>query len=273
MKVFLHSFMSNLFNNQSAGLNAENPFEIFNFEGKNVRTQMQDDEVLFCAKDVCEVLEITWSQSTTLNTIPSEWCLTLETQGSGQKRRAIFLNQQAVYKLAFRSNKPNADKFTTYVCEILKKLSEGKAVQFGIDNKCAEIKTKIAGKPGSKFYFNSEDYNNLLKTIKQAGEIVDEITAENCLDKLVNNAIHAGAMYRVADENINPLIKIDNILTKVAQVSKLIKVDLAQYGLGNGSGNGKGSSQIETPVKSKSKSITHPSDFGNFLMEQARMAV
>lgn len=36
--------------------------EVFNFKGNEVRTQNQNDEIWFCLKDVCEILEISNSR-------------------------------------------------------------------------------------------------------------------------------------------------------------------------------------------------------------------
>lgn len=89
-------------------------------ENVNVRTQVINDEPWFVAKDVAMALNITWSGHT-LDNIPNEWTqmvkLTINGSYGGVSdiRRMTLINEAAVYKLAFRSNKPEADRFVNWV--------------------------------------------------------------------------------------------------------------------------------------------------------------
>lgn len=89
-------------------------------ENVNVRTQVINDEPWFVAKDVARALNITWSGHT-LDTIPNLWTqmvkLTINGSDGGVSdiRRMTLINEAAVYKLAFRSNKPEADRFVNWV--------------------------------------------------------------------------------------------------------------------------------------------------------------
>ena len=89
-------------------------------ENVNVRTQVINEEPWFVAKDVAMALNITWSGHT-LDNIPEGWqgMVNLTTpcgnyQGGGLQTLKV-INEAAVYKLAFRSNKPEADKFVNWV--------------------------------------------------------------------------------------------------------------------------------------------------------------
>ena len=87
----------------------------FQFKGFSIRAQVEDDHLWFVAKDVCAALGIGWN-GTTLSAIPDDWqsMRKFRTLRRGEQRiRAI--NEPAVYKLAFRSNKPEADDFTNWV--------------------------------------------------------------------------------------------------------------------------------------------------------------
>lgn len=103
-------------NRQAAGL------QVFYNENENVnvRTQVINEEPWFVAKDVSMALNITWSGHT-LDSIPNEWTqmvkLTINDSEGGVSdiRRMTLINEAAVYKLAFRSNKPEADKFVNWV--------------------------------------------------------------------------------------------------------------------------------------------------------------
>ena len=86
----------------------------------NIRTEMVNGEPWFVAKDVAQALDLTWSGHT-LNSIPETWqgMIKLTTpcgnyQGGGLQELRI-INEAALYKLAFRSNKPNADRFVNWV--------------------------------------------------------------------------------------------------------------------------------------------------------------
>ena len=87
------------------------PFQFNNFP---IRTQIEESNLWFAAKDVCAALGIGWN-GTTLSAIQPAWqgMRRFRTPSGNQQLRAI--SEPAVYKLAFRSNKPEADAFTNWV--------------------------------------------------------------------------------------------------------------------------------------------------------------
>lgn len=94
------------------------------FGGAHIRMQMIDGEPWFVAKDVAFALDITWSGHT-LDAIPEDWqgMVNLTTpcgnyQGGGLQTLKV-INEAALYKLAFRSNKPEADRFVNWVAGTL----------------------------------------------------------------------------------------------------------------------------------------------------------
>ena len=90
-----------------------NPFQ---FSKLDVRTAVDnDDNVWFCAKDVCDSLDITWSGAT-LENIPDEWFMVLKLNTIKGEREANFINEPGLYRLIFRSNKPKAIEFSNWVC-------------------------------------------------------------------------------------------------------------------------------------------------------------
>lgn len=87
----------------------------FSFKNHEIRTIQEDDGTLwFAAKDVCAALGIGWN-GTTLTNIPTEWqgMRSFRTPSGNQRLRA--LQEPGVYKLAFRSNKEDADEFTNWI--------------------------------------------------------------------------------------------------------------------------------------------------------------
>lgn len=108
--------MKELANQQAAGL------QVFYNESENVsiRTEVIDGEPWFVAKDVAFALDITWNGKTLAN-IPDEWqgmrsFLTPcgNYQGGGLQTLKV-INEAGLYKLAFRSNKPEADRFVNWI--------------------------------------------------------------------------------------------------------------------------------------------------------------
>ena len=91
-----------------------NPFQFYDLD---IRTATDEHgEVWFCAKDVCEVLDISWS-SMTLENMPENWFMVINLITIKGERDAYFINEAGLYHLIFRSNKPKAKDFANWVCE------------------------------------------------------------------------------------------------------------------------------------------------------------
>lgn len=86
--------------------------QIFNYDGQEVRTVEQDGEVWFVAKDVCDVLEMTTEATRRLD--KDEKGLT-KIQTLNGKQDMVIINEPGLYKLIFRSKKPQAKSFTRWV--------------------------------------------------------------------------------------------------------------------------------------------------------------
>lgn len=91
----------------------------FLFSDNEVRTALGDDgEAWFCAKDVFEALGIIWKGAKgSLMNCPEKWQVVCYVQTSHGIKDTIFISEPAVYQTSFRSNKPDAIKFTEWVCE------------------------------------------------------------------------------------------------------------------------------------------------------------
>jgi len=98
----------------------------FFFGSQKVRTWRDDKgQLWFVAKDVCAVLGIFWNGDKTLNIIPEQW------KGVGSfttikgKQNLKIINEAGLYKFVFRSNKPEAERFTDWVAsEVLPQIRE-----------------------------------------------------------------------------------------------------------------------------------------------------
>lgn len=89
---------------------------LFTYQSSPVRTISENGDVWFAAVDVCKALGISWSGSKILRGFPDDWqrVVKLATLRRGEQE-TVVISEPAVYKLAFRSNKPEADAFTNWV--------------------------------------------------------------------------------------------------------------------------------------------------------------
>ena len=91
-----------------------NPFQFANLD---IRTATDEhSEVWFCAKDVCAAPDIAWS-SYTLDNMPENRFTATKLIAIKDERNARSINEEGLYHLIFRSNKPKAKDFANWVCE------------------------------------------------------------------------------------------------------------------------------------------------------------
>lgn len=97
----------------------ENTIKIFTYNNNEVRTVIQNGEVWFVAKDVCDILELT-NVTKAIKSLDDDEKMTLtQSYGhSGQRGGAQFLNvinESGLYTLIFKSIKPEAKQFRRWV--------------------------------------------------------------------------------------------------------------------------------------------------------------
>lgn len=109
---------------------------IFNFVANDalshaIRTVEIGGAVWFVAKDVFETLSLAWNGARTLSLIPEAWRVVVKlttTQNNqygtqdGTPKNVHLINFKAVCKVAFRSNKPEADSFTNWAAEVIEQV-------------------------------------------------------------------------------------------------------------------------------------------------------
>lgn len=89
--------------------------QVFEFKSQTVRTVLIEGEPWFVARDIFTALDMAWAGAQSLDKIKSEWKQTQPLVESGQNAPLWMISEPAVYKLAFRSNKPEAERFTDWV--------------------------------------------------------------------------------------------------------------------------------------------------------------
>ena len=96
-----------------------NKLQVFNYKGQQVRTVKHNGEICFVAKDVCDILGIANARDA-VNSLDDDEKMTVANPDghSGKRGGAQFINiinEPGLYKLIFRSNKPEAKRFTRWV--------------------------------------------------------------------------------------------------------------------------------------------------------------
>lgn len=92
----------------------KNELQIFNYESKEIRTIIVEDNPWWIAKDVCEVLGLT-EVSKFMERLDKDEKLTRKIFVSGQERAMWVINESGLYSLIFRSNKPEAKNFKKWI--------------------------------------------------------------------------------------------------------------------------------------------------------------
>lgn len=96
-----------------------NELQVFSYNGQEVRTAEQNGEIWFVAKDICDILGIQNIRQNVKSLDDDEKMTVSKTYGhSGQRGGAQFMtlvNEPGMYRLIFRSKKPEAKAFTRWV--------------------------------------------------------------------------------------------------------------------------------------------------------------
>lgn len=91
-----------------------NELQLFNFEGKNVRTVEIGKQIYFVGKDVCDVLEHS-NPSGAINRLDEDEKLIYTMFISGQNREILLINESGLYSLVLTSRKPEAKTFKKWI--------------------------------------------------------------------------------------------------------------------------------------------------------------
>jgi len=101
-----------------------NQLQIFNYNSKQVRTIIKDDEPWFVAKDVCEILEINPSEAVKGRKDRNfedgldvdEYRDDIDIVDSiGRRQKALAVNEAGLYSLILKSRKPEAKQFKRWI--------------------------------------------------------------------------------------------------------------------------------------------------------------
>lgn len=90
-----------------------NDLTVFNFESQPIRTYAdKNGEPWFCLSDTCTALNI---RQYRVDRLPRKGVTNCRTLTKGGNQELTFVNEPNLYRLVFRSNKPEAQKFADWV--------------------------------------------------------------------------------------------------------------------------------------------------------------
>ena len=92
------------------------------FKNLNIKIYGTHEEPLFKAKDIGELLEIKNIYSTCALLNEKDRDLHTMEDTTGRKQETIFLKENGLYKLLFKSRKKIAEEFQDWVCEVIKEI-------------------------------------------------------------------------------------------------------------------------------------------------------
>lgn len=124
--------------------------QVFQFEhdGKSteIRTTIHQGEPYFVGSDVCQGLGIVNHRDAIAN-LPETWKTRVGvTDSIGRIQSTLCIKEAGVYKLAFRSNKPEAEAFTNWVAsEVLPSIRKTGSYHTGQSNNSLEYRYRLSG--------------------------------------------------------------------------------------------------------------------------------
>lgn len=91
------------------------PVVPFYFDSHQVRTTAIDSEPWFVAKDVCDILEVRWNGSQTLDFLEDDEKMVWKFPTVSGDKDTLIVSESGMYTLVIRSNKPQAKPFRRWV--------------------------------------------------------------------------------------------------------------------------------------------------------------
>lgn len=101
--------------------------QLFEYEDIEIRTDVLDGKIWFSGQDIFFALDLTWKGAYDIRrrNIPESWVTKRSTQTVGGLQDMVFISEQAVYMIAFSSQKTEKTiKFSIWVAELLTKLNQ-----------------------------------------------------------------------------------------------------------------------------------------------------
>lgn len=121
-----------------------NAISTFKFNNNQVRTQVIDNEPWFCLADCREALSIKGSLK--VGTLSDKGVVKTDTLTNGGVQSLNYINEPNLYRLIFRSNKPQAQAFADWVySEVLPQIRKTGAYGVPAETAPAQLDAKTLG--------------------------------------------------------------------------------------------------------------------------------
>ena len=102
--------------------------KLFEFQQKEIRTEVIGSDIWFSGQDIFNVLELTWKGASGLKNrnIPKEWIELKDYQTLGGLQKMTFISEQAIYMITFSAQKTDvAISFSKWVAGLLVRIRKG----------------------------------------------------------------------------------------------------------------------------------------------------
>lgn len=139
-----------------------NALEVFSYKNQQVRTVEQDGQVWFVAKDVCDILGIKNVNDTVRKELDDDEKGIEKIYTPGGNQDMTVVTEPGLYKLIFRSKKPEAKEFTRWVThELLPQVR-----QHGM---------YLSGKALEAFQRNPQLFNKMVECYEESQKKIAEL--------------------------------------------------------------------------------------------------
>lgn len=178
-----------------------------------IRTRVINNAAWFVAKDVANALDITWSGATLAN-IPEDWkgMLSFNIPSSGDRgggtQQLTVINEAALYKLAFRSNKPQADAFVNWVAgEVLPTIRQTGQYRIKGEAECMREQQQRKRLPLPKYRPFFEEWKQRVKPYISREELAEVAGSYNVTNAHVRKVYNGRTASRPIVEGITRIAK------------------------------------------------------------------
>ena len=196
-----------------------NELEMFKYENKEVRTKILNDEIYFCLKDVCNVLELK-NPSIVAQRLEEDEVTKFDL--GGLNGLTNYVNEGGLYSVILRSDKPEAKKFKKWVTsEVLPSIRKHGAyitedtLQKALTSPDFLIQLatnlKLEQENNAKLIGEIQIKQQLIEELKPIKEYVDVILSSN--ESLTVTQIAAD--YGLSATKLNSILQEERIQRKV----------------------------------------------------------
>ena len=183
---------------------------IFQFQAEqSVRVEFQNNEPLFCLTDVARILEISNANPLRFNMKRDGVHKMYSVDTKGRKNEITYINEPNLYRVIFRSNKPEAVKFQDWIFEeVIPQIRKTGGYQIG-QKTTADDRTGLRQAVAALVGRKGIDYSSAYSMIHQRFnvEAIEDIPAEK-LPEAVAYAhaltLHTGLTGEVLDREPLP---------------------------------------------------------------------